>query len=91
VDCVSDNCTTHSVTVSGAGSTAVSGSSLYPSCCPTCTCTNTGFITAGGSTTYLVEECNVGGLPDACCKVECNCHSECASGKCNPDGTCFGG
>ncbi len=93
-DCT-PSCNTITVDVSGQGSTDTPVSTIYPGCCSTCECTNKGFITAdygGGSflTSYFIEVCDFASLSSQCCKVECNCHSECPSGSsCSEYGTCI--
>lgn len=93
--CSNSNCETRTVEIPGGPppnglNTPLAG--IY-NCCPTCECSLDGYITAEGSgmTTYLIEECDAAALPEECCFVECNCHSECESGKCNNNGTCFSG
>lgn len=92
------NCETKSIEL--AGNPPENGlntpvSSIYPGCCSGCECKLKGYVSAAGMTTYLVEECDLGALPDDCCKVECNCNSECSDceicdqyGQCAADPNC---
>lgn len=86
-------CYTRTVDVNGQGSVDTPASTLYPNCCPTCECTNQGFITADygdGSflTVYFIKECDSQTLPADCFTTDCRCHSDCPSCfKCS-NGTC---
>ena len=60
-----------------------------PSCPPDSSCTNLGFISAGGETCYLEKVCDKSGLPSSCSDSECNCHADCGDCEiCNSTGTC---
>ena len=71
------------------GVTWCEGDQPEPPCPPGSSCTNNGFISAGGKTCYIRTDCDKSGVPESCKECDCNCEDDCPDCKiCDPSGEC---
>jgi hypothetical protein len=66
-----------------------------PPCPDGASCTDNGFISAGGKTCNIRTVCDKSNVPESCKECDCNCDNDCkdceicdASGECVPDPNC---
>lgn len=89
VDCES-LCRNEDDPCAGSCSTVTWCEGAEPPCPPRSTCTNNGFVSAGGRTCYFKTVCNKSSVPPECEECDCNCDDDCRDCEiCGSSGICI--